>query len=92
MPSRDCGSLQHLPGPRFVPNGISTIEYKTDSSREPSQLKAISDGACPSLLEAIGREGFLEDDNIPLDYFGRILETLLAHGMHLSPSPASNSR
>lgn len=60
---------------------------KANSSREPSQLKAISDGACPVLLEIIGRKGFLEDEE--LDYFGRVLELLLSHGKN-PPMPSRN--
>lgn len=81
MSSRDCGSLQHLPGPRSVLCGFSATASNADCPREPSQLKAISDGACPSLLGAIGRDGFLEDADIELDYFGRTLEALLSHGL-----------
>lgn len=54
---------------------------------EPSQLKAISDGACPVLLEIIGREGFLEDEE--LDYFGRVLEILLSHDAGKEACPPS---
>ncbi|KAI5846488.1 armadillo-type protein [Morchella snyderi] len=54
---------------------------------EPSQLKAISDGACPVLLEIIGREGFLEDEE--LDYFGRVLELLLSHDAGKEACPPS---
>ncbi|KAH0607658.1 uncharacterized protein H6S33_002692 [Morchella sextelata] len=54
---------------------------------EPSQLKAISDGACPVLLEIIGREGFLEDEE--LDYFGRVLELLVSHDAGKEACPPS---